>query len=197
MFKQIGGFQGMNIKKSSGEAWFDSSENPRKRYFLEKRWNDEGEILGAIMMNPSVADEIQNDPTVDRLIRYAKAKEYVGINVVNIIPFINSKSKEFDRVDIPEVQEIQQTEAIKHMFNHANKIYLSWGKIGHRHLPVLLESEEIRLKFMDQTKKFFATGLSPKDFPYHPLQRNPLLPSLHEDADLKDITEEVRKWVKK
>lgn len=196
MSKLIGINQSINIKKGMGEAWFDNNQNPKKRYFLEKRWCDDGKILGAIMMNPSTADEILNDSTVNRLIEYASKNGYAALYVVNIIPIINSKSKELKKGYIAEVKENQQIKAFKHMFDNVNDIYLGWGKIGHSHLPTLLESKDLRKKFIDQTKNFFVTAISSKGFPYHPQQRLPLLPSLNENTKLEDISEKVRGWAK-
>lgn len=199
MSNRIKNKQNICIKKGMREAWFDNKQNPQKRYFLEKRWQEweEGEkVLGAIMMNPSNANEIQNDSTVNRLIKYASKNGYVALNVVNVIPIINSKSKELKKGYIAEVKENQQIKAFQQMFDNANDIYLGWGKIGQKHLPTLLESKELKLRFTDHNKNFFVTAISPKGFPYHPQQRLPLLPSLNEDTELKDISEKVRKWIK-
>lgn len=55
-----------------GKAIFNTSST--RRYFLEKRWNQGGNILTAIMMNPSNAAHNQTDDTVGQLIDIAKVQ---------------------------------------------------------------------------------------------------------------------------
>lgn len=59
------------------------SIDSRYRYGLWRRWDD-GPIALWIMLNPSTADEVKNDPTIRRCIGYSKAWGYSGIAVGNI-----------------------------------------------------------------------------------------------------------------
>lgn len=53
------------------------------RYLLRRKWNDRQEVA-FIMLNPSTADETQDDPTIRRCIGYAKTWGYGGLIVGNI-----------------------------------------------------------------------------------------------------------------
>jgi len=53
------------------------------RYSLTRRWGD-GEIQTWLMLNPSTADEVKNDPTVERCQRRAQQSGFGALEVVNI-----------------------------------------------------------------------------------------------------------------
>lgn len=53
------------------------------RYLLWRQWNSEP-ICTWIMLNPSTADEVANDPTVERCERRARAWGFGGLRVVNL-----------------------------------------------------------------------------------------------------------------
>lgn len=56
------------------------------RYRLIRRWA-EGPMLNVIGLNPSTADETQDDPTVRRCMGFAKAWGYSGLIMTNLCAF--------------------------------------------------------------------------------------------------------------
>lgn len=54
------------------------------RYHLWRVWDDERPIMCWIMMNPSTADEIDNDPTIRRCIGFAKREHCGGVSIRNV-----------------------------------------------------------------------------------------------------------------
>lgn len=63
-------------------AAFDREK--RYRYALSICWRAGGPILVALMLNPSTADHMQNDQTVERVCRRAKAMGMGGVMVLNV-----------------------------------------------------------------------------------------------------------------
>lgn len=59
------------------------SECGAYRYSLWRIWNERPPIL-FLMLNPSTADEVDNDPTVERCERRARAMGAGGLKVANI-----------------------------------------------------------------------------------------------------------------
>lgn len=53
------------------------------RYRLWRKWGDQPPAV-FVMLNPSTADEIKNDPTVERCERRARAMGFGGLRVANI-----------------------------------------------------------------------------------------------------------------
>lgn len=57
------------------------------RYELWRTWNPLGRQLVMIMLNPSTADELTNDPTIERCERRARRHGFGGLRVFNIFAF--------------------------------------------------------------------------------------------------------------
>jgi len=60
------------------------SDCERYRYSLTRSWDTAGKRLHFVMLNPSKATERQNDPTVERCERRARALGYGAFSVTNI-----------------------------------------------------------------------------------------------------------------
>lgn len=60
------------------------SECQQYRYRLWRIWDESKPAVTFLMLNPSTADEIENDPTVERCERRARIMGYGGLQVVNI-----------------------------------------------------------------------------------------------------------------
>ena len=54
------------------------------RYELTRTWDPDGGKVLFVMLNPSTATEVQNDPTVERCERRARALGFGGFRVCNI-----------------------------------------------------------------------------------------------------------------
>lgn len=71
------------LGETSGAAF---SDDRVYRYRLWRKWDTTRKTLLFVMLNPSTADEVKNDPTVERCQRRAIAmkKDFGGVEVVNI-----------------------------------------------------------------------------------------------------------------
>ena len=49
-------------------------ETKKNRYFLKREWDSSKGLLLYIMLNPSMADDKNDDPTIRRLINFTKKK---------------------------------------------------------------------------------------------------------------------------
>ena len=59
----------------------------RYRYLLWRDWGPGARRVGFVMLNPSTATERQNDPTVERCERRARALGFDGFGVANIFAY--------------------------------------------------------------------------------------------------------------
>jgi hypothetical protein len=68
------------------------SQDRTRRYRLERAWIPSGGFrkVGFVMLNPSVANEAQDDPTIRKCKGFAKRWGYSGIVVTNLIPVIST-----------------------------------------------------------------------------------------------------------
>lgn len=65
-----------------GDAAFDGARE--YRYRLWRTWNAEKPTVAFVMLNPSTADERENDPTIRRCVGYADDWGYGTLEVVNL-----------------------------------------------------------------------------------------------------------------
>ena len=63
------------------------SADRRYRYSLEIEWGDGSGTCNFLMLNPSTADELANDPTVERCERRARMWGYRRLIVTNLFAF--------------------------------------------------------------------------------------------------------------
>ena len=63
------------------------SKDKKHRYYLSRKWSEKEQVL-YVLLNPSKANHINNDPTINRLITISKNLGYGGFNVVNLYTLI-------------------------------------------------------------------------------------------------------------
>lgn len=190
----------MEYEIGIGQSVYDNAQKPTKRYFLEKRWSDGENILGAILMNPSKATSVKGDNTINALIDYAKKYNYDALYVVNIIPLIKSKSDELDDLLDEElesmVREYKQKKFIKLLLTNSKRILLGWGEKGRKYFSVLIQDSKIKNDFIFFSEKCHTFDLNVNsDFPCHPFP-NGIIPKNYLSRPLIPIKEELCYWLK-
>ena len=77
--------ENLNLFMDAGATF---SPCKKYRYRLWRHWENAGKpMITWILLNPSTADEIVNDPTVERCERRARQMGYGGMELVNIFAF--------------------------------------------------------------------------------------------------------------
>lgn len=84
-------------------AWYSPCET--YRYGLRRVWNaDAGEVL-FVMLNPSTASELQNDPTIERCQRRTRALGYGAMRIANLFAYRATRPEDLRRANDPEGPE--------------------------------------------------------------------------------------------
>ncbi len=133
------------------------------RYALTRVWAPEGQRLLCVMLNPSTATELQNDPTVERCERRARALGYGAFRVCNIFAYRATDPRVMRAADDPVGPE--NDAAILEGAAWADTVLCAWGSHGaHRERG----SAVARLLF--QTGCALShLGLTKGGHPRHPL----------------------------
>ena len=71
------------------------------RYALSRVWDPAAGQLAYVMLNPSTATELRNDPTIERCERRARALGFGGIEIVNLFAFRATLPADLRRADDP------------------------------------------------------------------------------------------------
>jgi hypothetical protein len=138
------------------------SEDRIYRYELRRWWADGVPILW-IMLNPSTADEVQDDPTVNRCVRFSQKWGYPGLVVCNIFALRATDPKRLREVDDPVGSENDET--IMRCAHEAATVVCAWGVHG------ALESrgDRVLVALRGYGRLPMCLGTTKENHPKHPL----------------------------
>ncbi len=117
----------MNPFEQSGAVF---STCRRYRYRLWRAWSEAPPAV-FVMLNPSTADEIDNDPTVERCERRARALGFGGLRVANIFALRSTDPAALYDHDDPVGPE--NDAAIVESVVGAGLVVCAWGGHGNLH----------------------------------------------------------------
>ncbi|NNK78342.1 MAG: DUF1643 domain-containing protein [Litoreibacter sp.] len=135
----------------------------RYRYALTRIWDPAGRKISFVMLNPSTATEVQNDPTVERCERRARTLGYGAFRVTNIFAWRDTDPFQMRKAVDPVGPE--NDAAISEACSWANTVVCAWGTHGaHRDRGPAVET------LMRATgRRLYHLGLSKAGHPKHPL----------------------------
>jgi hypothetical protein len=139
------------------------SECEAYRYALTRVWSAKGRRVLFLMLNPSKATEVQNDPTVERCERRARALGYGGMRVVNIFAFRATDPRDLKAAADPAGPE--NARAIRDGVAWADQVIAAWGAHG-AHLG---RGAAVAALLQGDAGRVFHLGLSKAGHPRHPL----------------------------
>lgn len=100
------------------------SIDKKERYSLKREWDKSKNKILYIMLNPSLADDNNDDPTIRRLINFSKKFNYGGFLVGNIYSTISPNPKEVDKSD--GISDKNLVELLK-LINQVEETVYAWG----------------------------------------------------------------------
>jgi hypothetical protein len=139
------------------------SDCERYRYALTRVWKFEASRLVFVMLNPSTATEVQNDPTVERCERRARTLGFGSLQVTNIFAWRDTDPKKMRTAKDPIGPNNDKT--IMEACSWGDQIIAAWGTHG-AHLNRGVQVKQI-LRSSD--KPVFHLGISKGGHPKHPL----------------------------
>ncbi len=133
------------------------------RYLLWRDWGPGTRRVGFVMLNPSTATEVQNDPTVERCERRARALGFDGFGVANIFAY---------RATDPKVMRAQtdpvgpgNDAAIADLAAGVDVLICAWGTHG-VHLG---RGDKVANLLRATGRPLYHLGLTQGGAPKHPL----------------------------
>lgn len=115
-------------KKEVG-AKFDNDKDRRYRYALWRIWDREKEPVMFIGLNPSLADESYSNPTVRRVIQFAKDWGYGGVYMMNLYNYITASPDELKRCADPVGRDADKW--LRKVAAICNDVVFAWGRYKH------------------------------------------------------------------
>jgi hypothetical protein len=139
------------------------SDCERYRYSLTRIWDTSGKRVHFLMLNPSTATEVQNDPTVERCERRARALGFGSFTVTNIFAWRDTDPRNMKAAADPIGPA--NDSAILEASRAADQIIAAWGTHG-AHLS---RGAAVKALLKDLSKPLYHLGLSKAGHPKHPL----------------------------
>lgn len=139
------------------------SDCERYRYSLTRVWDPGGRRALFVMLNPSTATEVQNDPTVERCERRARALGFGAFQVTNIFAWRDTDPRNMRAAQDPVGPA--NDAAILDGAAWADQIIAAWGTHG-AHLQ---RGVDVEAALRSAGHQLFHLGLSKAGHPKHPL----------------------------
>ena len=135
----------------------------RYRYTLTRTWDISGSRSLFVMLNPSTATELKNDPTVERCERRARVLGYGAFRVCNIFAWRDTDPRALRRAPDPVGPE--NDAAIRESCDWADAAICAWGTHG----AYLGRGPEVERIMRATGAKLHHLGLTKGGHPKHPL----------------------------
>ncbi|MBL3705249.1 DUF1643 domain-containing protein [Sulfitobacter sp. BDSS02] len=139
------------------------SDCERYRYSLTRVWDPAGDKALFVMLNPSTATEVQNDPTVERCERRARTLGFGAFRVTNIFAWRDTDPRLMRAAADPVGPE--NDAAIMEGAAWADRIIAAWGTHGAH----LARGPEVERLLRQTGMPLFNLGLTKEGHPKHPL----------------------------
>lgn len=133
------------------------------RYALTVEWDSTAPRLLYVMLNPSKATELANDPTIERCERRARALGYGAFRVTNLFALRETSPARLKKARRPE--GACNIEYLIQAIDWSTDILASWGVHGaHRG-----QGEKVEALLRDRGRRLLCLGVTKQGHPRHPL----------------------------
>lgn len=133
------------------------------RYSLTRIWERAGPRLTFIMLNPSTASEVHNDPTIHRCEQRARTMGFGSFCAVNIFALRATDPRRMRAAANPEGPD--NREALTTAARWADRVIAAWGVHGqHRN-----QGQAVASRLRAQGHTLYHIGQTKAGHPRHPL----------------------------
>ena len=104
------------------------SIDKKYRYVLTRTFNEKLPMVAFVGLNPSTADDKEDDPTINKCISYCKNWKFGGFYMVNLFAFRTAYPEELllanDQIGV------ENDEHLENVFGKVDKVICCWGNTG-------------------------------------------------------------------
>jgi hypothetical protein len=152
------------------------------RYLLWRSWDEQAGRVGFVMLNPSRADAIVNDPTLRRCLGLARSWGYGSLEVANLFAYCTAQPSELCRVSDPIGEENDRY--LVALGQRVDHIIFAWGNGGK-----LQSRDRAVMALLGDRQPIYCLGLTKLGQPKHPLYlRRDVQRSLYDCYSQKDTS---------
>lgn len=133
------------------------SQCRKYRYVLTRVWDTSKFRIAFVGLNPSTANETTDDPTIRRVVNFAKSFGYGGVYMLNLFAYVTPYPHELKQCEDPINNN---DEYLKHYASLADKIVFCWGNFD-----VFGRDKKVAAMFPNA----YCLGKNSNGSPKHPL----------------------------
>lgn len=132
------------------------------RYFLKRSWDSSKPSCCFICLNPSIADEINDDKMVTRCIKQAKIIGFGSIEMVNLFAYIDTNRNTFYSVSDPV--GLNNDDYLLRSAKRCETVIVAWGNEG----TYKNRSDEVLYTLKNKGIEIFCLMKNLSGLPRHP-----------------------------
>ena len=103
------------------------SDDKKYRYQLYRMWEPSLDKVAFIMLNPSVANVTDDDPTTNRCIEFAKKFGYGGLYIVNLYAYVDTVKEHLRGLPLEEARGPENIAHIENVLSKVNCVVYAYG----------------------------------------------------------------------
>jgi hypothetical protein len=151
----------------AGERGVHLSDCGKYRYRLWRAWDSSRPTLAFLMLNPSIADHLVDDPTITRCFARAVANNFGRLEVANLFPLRATHPDELLLHPDPLGPRNRANRAILEAVDRASMVICAWGS----HKAAAVRAPEVMhlLRIVSMGANLFHLGINIDGSPKHPL----------------------------
>jgi len=113
--------------------WAEVSPCGRYRYQLGRRWKA-GRTLAFVMLNPSTADVLEDDPTLRRCLGFARAWNYGAVELVNLFAWRATDPRHLRAAHLAGEDVVGPLCDVRlgAVVERADQVVVAWGSLASR-----------------------------------------------------------------
>lgn len=151
----------MEFKNSVLDFGADFSEDRQYRFALWRIWDRTKPLVMFIGLNPSTANETDNDPTIRSVGRIAKANGYGGFYMMNCFPYVSTDPQMM--AIVPHDKDAENDKWLISISKLCHVVVFAWGNFDI--VKTLGKDEQLNFLFPNAKALHINKNGSPK----HPL----------------------------
>lgn len=121
---KVSPFKDGGIIKERGAIF---SEDKKYRYSLWRIWEPSMEKVAFLMLNPSVANTNDDDPTTQRCIEFAKKFGYGGLYIVNLYGYIDTVKEHLRGLPLEVARGPENRANIQDILSKVSRVIYAYG----------------------------------------------------------------------
>ena len=143
------------------DAFFDDANNPFFRYSLTRKWDEDLKKATIIMLNPSIANVLKNDLSINRCLNFLIDNNYGSLEVVNLFAFIETDSSKLSARS--EFIGSQNDNYIRLAVDSSDIIIVAWGSDK----EYRTRKKEVWNRFLNNNTVYYFEDNSSRTPPVH------------------------------